>query len=115
MKKGAINQIFDVGADIITDAYKKGGTLLSSNSAIKQSYDEVFGLAKMAKAYNGRGANANWLKDGIKSAYTKDGAINMTNVLGTAAIGAVGARAISGGGITKDSKGNTNIVALPFI
>lgn len=114
----AFDDVVQFAKKSIKDVHANGGTLLHSNSAIKAAYDDAFGLNTMRKAYKNRAnTGGEWIKQGAKKAYTmNDGKnLNMTNILGTAAIGAVAARTVSGGGITKDSNGNTNIVALPFI
>lgn len=94
-----------------------GEELLSSNGKINDAYNGLFGMKGVYGDFKNRGnIGEDWFKKSLKNNYTTNGKnLNMTNVLGTAAVGAVAARTISGGGLTKDSNGNTNIVALPFI
>ena len=99
-----------LGRDI-GDAVKTN--LLGSNSKIADAWDDAFGMATSLKEYN----KTKNLGSALKAGYMNgpNNTLNMTNVIGTAAAASVAGRVVSGGGITKDSNGNTNIVVLPFI
>lgn len=53
--------------------------------------------------------------EALSNAHKTDGKLSGKKVLGTYMAGSAVARVATGGGLTKDKNGNTNIIGIPFI
>lgn len=119
MKKFAKNAI-DFVDDIGNFTYKNSDgnlTKLRSNKAINP-----IGKFIMGEANTGiRGTLTEMSKgksfgNALKSAYTDSkGNLNKKAIAGTYVGGAIAGRIATGGGIYRDSTGNTNVPVLPFV
>lgn len=100
--------------EAISSGYK---TILDSNKAINSLNDFVAGTAD--SGFRGF-ANA-YKKDpnigkALSSAYkNNDGTLKAGAIAGSYIGASAGARIVSGGGLTKDRNGNTNIIGVPFV
>lgn len=101
----------------------KPGALLESNKPLNTAYnflgDGVVGITDSVKAYrqnseNLKGADRVW--DAAKKAYTKEnGKADVSRIAGSAMVVGLGARAVSGGGVTRDANGRPDLAGIPFI
>lgn len=88
-----------------------GEALLESNKAIKVA-DNFFGapqaVYKMAKG--------DGYKKALKETFTnEDGGLNIAKIAGSYMGVAAGARVLSGGGVYKDNRGQSNLIGVPFV
>lgn len=106
---------------------KAVNTILDSNKSINSAFDfltqgavDIKNTAKMAMS------DSHTMESAINSTYkkgtgtfSKDGAEIMrwskSKVAGSSISGAIGLRAVGGGGLYKDRYGNTDIVGIPGI
>lgn len=96
--------------------------VLSSNLKINSVEDAINASKNLMMSMNNtvRGdyqtIKKHGLREGLNKAFTKpNGNFNWKKAGGYYAAGAVGARVLSGGGITRDGRGNHDIVGIPFI
>lgn len=132
-----------MGAYVTKDVIKQGiDTLLTSNKGINSAGDAIgtaWSLSMKNKQAAAKGltgdaakymsqfsqdASGNWLKDGKKMGmldkaeafmHNADGSYNKTAIAGSYLGLAGGMRLVGGGGLTRDGRGNHDIVGIPFI
>lgn len=111
------------GGGIIKDAISNIDNFFTSNS-LGKTIDKHTGLPSMVKgmsSYKGEGIGNRISAGAQKAGYiTKNKAGELAGVdYGKIAKGYVaasaGARIATGGGLYKDSQGNTNVIGIPFI
>lgn len=113
--RSASNLIDDVGNfSYINKAGNK--TMLRSNEAINPLGKFILGSSDtgVRGTLNGL-AKGEGVKDALKAAYTTEKGLNYGAIAGTYVGASLAGRALSGGGIYRDSTGNNNIPVLPFI
>ena len=126
-----------MGAYVTKDVIKQGiDTLLTSNKGINSAGDAIgtaWSLSMKNKQALGKGSeymkqfsyeNGEWLKNGKKMGlmdkaeafmHNADGSYNKTAIAGSYLGLAGGMRLVGGGGLTRDGRGNHDIVGIPFI
>lgn len=55
------------------------------------------------------------LMSAVKNTHMKDGKADHAKIAGSFMVAGVGYRAVSGGGVYRDSEGNTDVAGIPFI
>ena len=107
------------GTDYVDDIFKKASndSLLRSNGAINKAYDFVMGSNKYGIKGSIHGmANNKGIINSIKDAHMIDGkGLNYKAIAGTYIGASLAGRALSGGGLYRDSTGNVNMPGVPFI
>ena len=101
----------------------KGETILHSNSAIGKISAGAMnnGLGVGEVAYRVMGAPKQGFKDAVNSTFryaeghAKAGQLNYGKIAGSYIGASAAARVVTGGGITKDGNGNSNLIGVPFI
>lgn len=88
----------------------KIGSMLKSNEALTSSLTSGFKFAGEALKDNGS------IKDAFNTVYkTSSGGLNYANLAGTAFGVSAAGRIASGGGLYKNSRGETDLIGVPFI
>lgn len=86
---------------------------LNVNQNAAQQVGNFFGQG-VRETINNKKSGQN-LKTSLKNAHSTNGKIDPTKVAGTYMAASAVSRVASGGGITKDKNGNSNLIGIPFI
>lgn len=103
--------------DVLGDAWRmvSGDTILHSNKAIN-AIPKVFDNFAGAGQFIGVGAKTgNWKQAGEKVFKKADGSLNAGKIAGSFIGASAAARVATGGGLTRDRNGNSNVIGIPFI
>lgn len=95
--------------------WKDAASSLRSNQAINpMKANGMFGSIP-ATYHNVKNAKMGW-KEGVRTAHEgADGKLAPTAIAGSFIAAGAAYRVASGGGVYKDSNGNTNVAGIPFI
>lgn len=91
---------------------------LRSNQAINSIAKGAInnGTGAFEVAYRVMGPQKQGFKQAMKDTFThKDGTLNYGKIAGSYIGASAAMRVVSGGGVTKDKNGNSNLIGVPFI
>lgn len=100
--------------DIASEAWKiaKGETLHSNAPIIPKQFDNFVGASQLV---NKGIKSGNWKQSAEEVFKNQDGSFNAGKIAGSFVGASAAARIATGGGLTRDRHGNTNIIGVPFI